>query len=68
MALETKTADSTDAISNYRGLILRKILVIIAGVAVLILTMVFAVTIGAHDLSMGDAFRINMGAHLQYLA
>ena len=58
MAWETKTADSTDAISNYRGLILRKILVIIAGVAVLILTMVFAVTIGAHDLSMGDAFRI----------
>lgn len=56
--MEAEATNRIDAIQNYRVQILWKIAVICIGLVALVVISVFAVTIGTHNISMGDAFRI----------
>ncbi len=56
--MDTVTGSSGDAIANYRIQVLRKVSFIAAGLIVLLITIVYAVTIGSNDISMGEAFTI----------
>lgn len=56
--MEAETPNKIDAIANYRIQVLWKIAVISIGLVLLIIVSVFAVTIGTHDIEMGEAFRI----------
>jgi len=55
---DTVVPDERDAIQNYQIQVLLKIGIIAAGLVILILVAVFAVTIGAHEIGMIEAFRI----------
>ncbi|MBO4552764.1 MAG: iron ABC transporter permease [Candidatus Methanomethylophilaceae archaeon] len=58
MALEIQAADSDEAISRYRGQILRKIFIIAAGFVLLFLITAAAVTIGTHEITLSEAIDI----------
>lgn len=57
-AVESESGNITEAISNYRAQILLKILVITAGLAILLFSIVAGVTIGTHEISLGSAFTL----------
>lgn len=56
--MDTVDGSNSGAIANYRIQILRKMLIILAGFILLFIVMVYSVTIGANDVTMGEAFTI----------